>query len=165
MKITNSIKNFFRRLSFKIRSFFYFKYFGIYEIITLKLLATVTPMVRKLLVFKGKDPDYVPPPPPPPAPIVKEEEIVKPRPNINIPYVPEWVRKSFGNISEHVVFKSRMNLNLKPNPDPYDLVSSKLPEPVKEPEIILSPTIVIDEEPSGDELLSLLEPQPEDKLH
>lgn len=132
MKIFNSIKNFFRRLSFKIRAFFYFKYIGIYEVITLKLLATVSQMTRKLIIAKGKDPDYVAPPPAP-APTIVEVVAEKPRPQINIPYVPAWVKASFKNSSVHPVNQSRANLKLNPNPNPYDLIGSKVPE--KSPEV------------------------------
>jgi len=58
MKIFKAIKNFFRS-----------KYYVLYELITLRLMLRVNNMVRKLIISKGKDPDYVAPPPsPPPAP-------------------------------------------------------------------------------------------------
>jgi hypothetical protein len=51
-----------------IKSFFRSKYYALYELITLRLMLRVNNMVRKLIISKGKDPDYVAPPPPPPTP-------------------------------------------------------------------------------------------------
>jgi hypothetical protein len=55
MKLFNNIKSFFRP-----------KYYALYELITLKLMLIVNSMLRKLILSKGKDPDYVVPPPPEP---------------------------------------------------------------------------------------------------
>lgn len=49
-----------------IGAFFRAKYIGIVEYVTLSLLAITGRYVRKLIILKGKDPDYVAPPPPPP---------------------------------------------------------------------------------------------------
>jgi hypothetical protein len=51
-----------------IGAWFRAKYIGIVEYVTLSLLAITGRYVRKLIILKGKDPDYVAPPAPPPAP-------------------------------------------------------------------------------------------------
>lgn len=57
-----------------IGAWFRAKYIGIVEYVTLSLLAVTGRYVRKLIILKGKDPDYIaPPPPPPPAPKVYPE--------------------------------------------------------------------------------------------
>ena len=71
MKLFKNIKNFFRS-----------KYYVLYELITLRLMRSLNNRVRKLLIYKGKDPDYVAPPPVPPTPaphVVLDQEQARKR--------------------------------------------------------------------------------------
>lgn len=150
MKFVKSIKNSPKALANAIkyyfylapRRFFYAKYYALYELVAYRLLATTTVMVRQLIIRQGKNPDYVAPPlPPPPAPTMSDavgEIPVKSRPQINVPFVPSWVRASFKTIAAHPIYKSRIGLNLQPNrtpvpsvPEPIQVV--KAPEPTPEP--------------------------------
>lgn len=55
------------KLFSSIRNFFFVRYVKFIEFVTLLMIARTGNLVRKLLVLKGKDPDYVPPPAPPKA--------------------------------------------------------------------------------------------------
>lgn len=75
-------------------------YVKLYEFLTLKLLAFTSSMVRKLIVLKGKNPDYIPLPSSP-QPEVKVLE----RPQFHLPYVPSWVATSFYDKTKHPLYK------------------------------------------------------------
>ena len=109
MKTFKAIKNFFRS-----------KYYVLYELITLRLMLRVNNMVRKLIISKGKDPDYVAPPPPqpppPPAHVVIDQETAQRR--------IERAQKFFGGSwmgredwikqpGKHPVLQSRANYEAK----------------------------------------------------
>lgn len=105
-----------------------------------------------LLDLKGKDPN--PPPPPVPEPSVEEQMQAairkdnlfsvysKERPKFNIPYVPEWVAKSFKDPSKHPI----RNVKLK-EPQFLPMASKPTPEPepvvTPTPEAPLAPTVVV----------------------
>src|SRR4030042_2809868 len=129
MKFLKSVKNSPRALANAIKYYFYLapkrfiylKYLAVYELVAYRLLATTTVMVRQLIIRQGKNPDYVAPPPPPPLPPTMADvvdEKPKSRPQVNIPYVPSWVRASFKTIAAHPIYKSRVELNLQPNRTP-----------------------------------------------
>lgn len=111
------------------------KYLALYEALTYRLLAATTVMVRTLIIRQGKNPDYVAPPLPPPAPTFDEVVAGKPkthRPQLNIPYVPSWVRASFRTASAHPINKSRADLSFLPRNLPVP--------PVVEPiQVVLAP--------------------------
>lgn len=149
MKIFQSIKNSPRALAKAIKYYFYwapkrfiyFKYYKLYELVAYRLIAITTVMVRQLIIRMGKNPDYIAPPAPAPH-VPTIEEVVgdnlksRPRPNINIPYVPSWVRASFKSLANHPTYQSRVNLNLQPNYLPKisePLQVALAPEPTPEP--------------------------------
>lgn len=78
------------------------KYIKLYEFLTLKLIAFVSSMVRKLMVLKGKNPDYVPLSP---LPLPQLEAKVPERPQFYLPYVPGWVAASFSDRTKHPLYK------------------------------------------------------------
>ena len=150
MKIVSNVKNHVKTnlhvLAKIIKYYFYYapkrfvmlKYYRLYELVAYRLLATTTVMVRQLLLRQGKNPDYVAPP----LELSQEpsfEEVVGRtalrRPQVNIPYVPSWVRASFKNLSSHPIYKSRVGLNLQPNRIPVPSVSEPL-------QVVLAPEVV-----------------------
>lgn len=62
------------KLFSSIRNFFFVRYVKFVEFVTLLMIARTGNLVRKLLILKGKNPDYVAPPPPPP----KTEDVYDP---------------------------------------------------------------------------------------
>lgn len=54
----------------RIQNYLGVKYVALFEFLTLKLVLLVNQMMRKLIILKDKDPDYVAPPP---APVKVEE--------------------------------------------------------------------------------------------
>lgn len=73
-------------------------YVKLYEFLTLKLLAFASSMVRKLMVLKGKDPNYIPSQSQPEAKVPE-------RPQFYLPYVPGWVAASFSDRTKHPLYK------------------------------------------------------------
>lgn len=106
MKIFKAIKNFFRS-----------KYYVLYELITLRLMLRVNNMVRKLIISKGKDPDYVatPPPPPPEPPFGRKAEHARGytgccvTSGYSMANGASWVK----NPTEHPIIKSRQKYEAK----------------------------------------------------
>lgn len=95
------------------KAWLYAKYFAAFEWFALKCLLFTNKQVRKLIIMKGKDPDYVAPPPAPAAPPDPWEELQKKRKlftNINLVSHPEWVT----DLSKHPVLKSRRLLEKQP---------------------------------------------------
>lgn len=104
-----------------VRNFFHSKYVAIYELITLSLLAQASKMVRKLIVLKGKNPDYVAPPPPPKeepklvtldqATVARRVEKIRAANFSNRGYTDAWVK----NPKLHPVLKARAEYENKAN--------------------------------------------------
>lgn len=106
----------------RIRNYFHTKYVALFELLTLKVMLVVNRMVRKLIILKGKDPDYVAalPPPMPPVPTKADEEwakLEKAAQNLNKFY--SSARTSLNNESwvktpgSHPVLKSRVMFEKK----------------------------------------------------
>lgn len=82
------------------------KYFLLFELVTLKAVLLTNKLVRKYIVMKGKDPDYVAPPPP--EPTIDDvwggsfKKVVR-NPFVNLGVKNEWVT----NPSSHPVLKLR----------------------------------------------------------
>jgi hypothetical protein len=132
------------------------KYFALFEAFTLKCLLFTNKQVRKLIIMKGKDPDYVAPPPPP-APDPWEELQTKRKLFTNIQLVShgEWVN----DLSTHPVLKSRRLLERNPlrTAPPVEetlQVAKAQPEPVP---VEIAASSVEDE-------LNLFLAEPEDKI-
>jgi len=130
----SNVKTNFHALAKAIKYYFYyapirfimFKYYKLYELVAYKLLSITTTMVRNLIIRQGKNPDYVAPPVfVQVEPSIDDVFNTPKRKSLNVPYVPSWVRTSFRTISEHPVYKSRVNLNLQPNRMP--VISSVIP--------------------------------------
>lgn len=150
MKIVNTIKNKLTLVRNKfvafvntIKYYFYYtpkrfvlvKYYRVYELLTYKLLSITTNMTKTLIIRMGKDPNYVPPPV-----VVQQEPVINDlaasflqKKTLNIPFVPSWVRSSFKSIGQHPVYKSRVDLNLRPdmtpvpsNPEPLQVAQAPL---------------------------------------
>lgn len=144
--VKNHVKTNVHALAKTIKYYFYYapkrfvmlKYYKLYELVAYRLLATTTVMVRNLIIRQGKNPDYVAPPVVAQAEPTVDDVFSKPkRKQLNVPYVPSWVRASFRTISEHPTYKSRVNLNLQPNRTPV------LSVPVQESlQVALAPEVV-----------------------
>jgi hypothetical protein len=114
------MKSFVRKLSLKYnalvafcKSWLFSKYFALFESFTLKCLLFTNKQVRKLILMKGKDPDYVAPPSvsaPPPDPWEELQAKRKLFTNITLVSHPEWVN----DLSKHPVLKSRRLLEQNP---------------------------------------------------
>lgn len=112
MKLFHKVKSYFKVRYFALRlslvMFFSTKYWRAYEAITLRLLACSNDMVRKLIIKKGKDPDYVAPPPPPPEPV--KEVVDNRRGNTAFAFGNAGFVK---NVGKHPVLESRRQLEEK----------------------------------------------------
>ena len=141
---------FFKSLIYRVRLFFFLRYLVAYESITLRLLSRVSLMVRKLIVMKGRDPDYIAPPPPPPSPPVIQE---KPRPYFYVPYIPTWVVESFRDAKKHPIHASRSNL-MKP-------VVREEPLQVALNTVIDDPSLVVEISPNA---VDIVAPETSDEI-
>lgn len=83
---------------------FHSKYIKAYEYTVTKLVQLVNRMMRKLIVMKGKDPDYVAPPPP--VVEVQSPWVAPYKPAWAVPYMPSWVAPSFKDRTKHILYKS-----------------------------------------------------------
>lgn len=117
----------------RIGAYFRAKYIGIIEYITLSLLAVTGNWVRKLIILKGKDPDYVAPPPPPPVPqttypVVDNAKIENTLAKFFLSKTPSWTRSGqdawVKQPSLHPILVSMRNLSETkdlPEPQPPEL--------------------------------------------
>ena len=135
------MKSFVRRVLSRVsalvafcKAWLFSKYFAAFEAFTLKCLLFTNKQVRKLIIMKGKDPDYVPPPPAPvvaPPPDPYEELLAKRKKFTNIHLVshPEWVT----DMSKHPVLKLRGSFKAPERPTPVEqpLQVATYPEPVE----------------------------------
>lgn len=137
MKFFNFVMKPFRFLKFLLcckyvlmATFFRSKYIKVYEYTVTKLVKLVNRMMRKLIVMKGKDPDYVAPPPPvveAQSPWASPYKLSRTSPySWAAPYMPSWVAPSFKDRTKHILYKS-------PPPAP----------PVLSPTIVETPVPVV----------------------
>lgn len=110
------MKSFVRKLVLKYnalvafcKAWLFAKYFAAFEWFALKCLLFTNKQVRKLIIMKGKDPDYVAPAPPP-DPWEELQAKRKLFTNINLVSHGEWVN----DLSTHPVLKSRRLLEKHP---------------------------------------------------
>lgn len=113
MKLFKSVKNWFKD-----------KYFVLFQFITLKSMLFTNYLLRKLILMKGKDPDYVPPPQPKIADVfgkpVATSYSTGPQPAWVSAGPAAWVKKP----GAHPVLQTRKQFESKKN--------APVPQPVQE---------------------------------
>ncbi len=115
-----TVKYFFVRKYRGIKNYFHNKHAAFLMWIIQFLIFHCSKYMVKLLLLKGKDPNYEfpppPPPPPPPAP---------PRKTLQIPYVPAWVAESFKDKNKHPIFNRNYASKVTKEPTPVEVVLSQ----------------------------------------
>lgn len=98
-----------------VKKWFNDKYFVIFEIIALKSMLLTNYLLRKLILMKGKDPDYVPPPQPKIADVFGKPAPTSystgPQPAWVSAGAAAWVKKP----GSHPVLETRRQFEVKKN--------------------------------------------------
>lgn len=111
-KQVQKVKSFYNKIVWKLKGWRHAaklwldaKYFCLFELLTLKTMLLANKLVRKYIVMKGKDPDWVAPPPAPPAPTVEDvwKAPTRKNPQTIFSVHNEWVT----DLSTHPVLKFR----------------------------------------------------------